>query len=294
VSIVKRVRANPAFRRAAVPLYREFARGVVMLPPPRVFANSMPKAGTHLLMATLSAFPRMMFSGVHHALTDFSEGFDGLPPEDHEVDWARVGATLDRLRNGQYMTGHFPHSRRLEDLLQSAGYRSIVILRDPRDTVVSQSFYLTSRRRHPQYRRYSERLTSMDERLITSIQGVPADSVGPAVPSVGRRVARYAAWLDAPETLVVRYETLVGSAGGGSDDAQCSELERIAAHIHRPLSSAELRRLAARIRSPRSATFRKGEIGDWRNHFGEHHREAFKRQAGELLVRLGYEVDLNW
>lgn len=40
--------------------------------------------------------------------------------------------------------------------------------------------------------------------------------------------------------------------------------------------------------------YRKGVAGDWKNHFTEGDREIFKQEAGELLVRLGYEQDLDW
>ena len=39
---------------------------------------------------------------------------------------------------------------------------------------------------------------------------------------------------------------------------------------------------------------RKGIAGDWKNHFSEKHKTIFKRNAGELLIRLGYETDLDW
>ena len=59
-------------RRAVVPAYRAVARANVFLPGPRVFANSFPKGGTHLLSALLGELPRMMFSGVHRAGGDYS------------------------------------------------------------------------------------------------------------------------------------------------------------------------------------------------------------------------------
>lgn len=39
---------------------------------------------------------------------------------------------------------------------------------------------------------------------------------------------------------------------------------------------------------------RKGIAGDWRNHFREVHVQAFKEVAGDALIRLGYERDLDW
>ncbi len=44
-----------------------------------------------------------------------------------------------------------------------------------------------------------------------------------------------------------------------------------------------------------SASFlRKGVHGDWEGVLSERDREIFKKHAGELLIKLGYEKDLNW
>jgi hypothetical protein len=40
--------------------------------------------------------------------------------------------------------------------------------------------------------------------------------------------------------------------------------------------------------------YRKGIAGDWKNVFTERDREIFKEEAGELLVKLGYEKDAGW
>lgn len=40
--------------------------------------------------------------------------------------------------------------------------------------------------------------------------------------------------------------------------------------------------------------YRKGVAGDWRNHFTPKLEHAFKDRYGELLIRLGYESDLDW
>jgi hypothetical protein len=39
---------------------------------------------------------------------------------------------------------------------------------------------------------------------------------------------------------------------------------------------------------------RKGISGDWKNYFNEEAKEVFKNYAGDLLIKLGYEEDLNW
>jgi hypothetical protein len=43
-----------------------------------------------------------------------------------------------------------------------------------------------------------------------------------------------------------------------------------------------------------SSFYRKGVAGDWKNHFTQEDRRIFKEEAGELLIRLGYENDGGW
>ena len=44
----------------------------------------------------------------------------------------------------------------------------------------------------------------------------------------------------------------------------------------------------------RASHYRKGQPGDWVNHFTPKVRQLFKDRYGELLVRLGYESDTSW
>ena len=104
----------------------------------------------------------------------------------------------------------------------------------------------------------------------------------------------YIPWLDDPSTLVVRFEDLVGPRGGGVSGKQLDEIRRIADFVERPLSGEHAQRLAQKMYSRGSLTYRKGIVGDWRNHFTEDHRRVFKQVAGDLLIRLGYEKDTDW
>lgn len=194
-------------RRAVVPAYRAVARANVFLPGPRVFANSFPKGGTHLLSALLGELPRMMFSGVHRAAGDFTAG---APRADAaNTDWERLRRTLAGVNRGQFMTAHFPHVDGLTEELDALGYRALLILRDPRDVVVSAQHYVAKMTSHDLHRRFTECYRTEGERITATIAGFPADEYGRGQDPIGERLARYVPWLSIPGVLVVRFEDLV-------------------------------------------------------------------------------------
>ncbi len=43
-----------------------------------------------------------------------------------------------------------------------------------------------------------------------------------------------------------------------------------------------------------SSNFRSGKIGNWKNEFDENNKKKFKELAGESLIKLNYEKDMNW
>ncbi|HEV2076023.1 MAG TPA: hypothetical protein VGR10_07265, partial [Thermoleophilaceae bacterium] len=289
--------------------------------PPRVFVTSLPKAGTHLATAALDELPHMRYSGWHVTPQDFGQP-DSSPPTSAErpdppvtrdarsapigadapsvrrsssaVDWDTLAATLSAVPQGRFVRAHFPWSERLVELLRSLGYRTVFVYRDPRDIAVSHAFYVTRLRRNVLHRRYAHGFASDSERILASIVGSPADSTGPAVPHIGAPLEAYLPWRTTPGVLASRFEDLVGAEGGGSSEAQLGALQDIARHVERPLGPGEARRLAARVWSPRSMTFRRGVVGDWRNHFERQHREAFRGRGARLLVAYGYERDEGW
>ena len=279
-------------RRAVVPAYRAVARANVFLPGPRVFANSFPKGGTHLLSALLGELPRMMFSGVHRAGGDYSR--DELRPDGANLDWAGLRRTLESVNRGQYATGHFPHVAGLEELLDDLGYRTLLMIRDPRDIVVSAQYYVTTMAGHELHRRFAERYTDADERIAATITGFPADEYGRGQGSIGERLARFVPWLSTPGVLVVRFEDLIGASGGGSRETQEATVAGVARHVGGALAPERVAAVADRVWSDKSSTFRQGRAGGWRDHLSPEHIRLFKEHAGRELVELGYESDLDW
>ena len=107
---------------------------------------------------------------------------------------------------------------------------------------------------------------------------------GPALLGPNYCEVRYEDLVDRPEREVGRLLEFLGTDASEKTVKRC-------------VSSASFERLTKgrnRGQEDPSSFFRKGVAGDWKNVFTEEDRQVFKRQAGELLIRLGYEEDDGW
>jgi len=67
--------------------------------------------------------------------------------------------------------------------------------------------------------------------------------------------------------------------------------------VERCVSSATFEKLSKgreRGQEDPASFYRKGVAGDWKDLFNERDRQVYKEEAGELLIRLGYERDGGW
>lgn len=103
----------------------------------------------------------------------------------------------------------------------------------------------------------------------------------------------FLSYFDKSSIYISCFEKLVGPEGGGSRETQIEEILNIAAFIEVPLTRAEAEEIGKSLFGG-TKTFRKGQIGGWKNHFSEEHKNLFKRHFGDLLVQLGYEKNHDW
>jgi hypothetical protein len=96
----------------------------------------------------------------------------------------------------------------------------------------------------------------------------------------------------------VRYEDLladpVGEARCLLEFLEADAREEVARECVEAASFEQLSGGRSKGEEDSSSFYRKGVAGDWKNHFTEEDRRVFKEEAGELLIRLGYEEDLSW
>jgi hypothetical protein len=107
---------------------------------------------------------------------------------------------------------------------------------------------------------------------------------GPALLGSDYTEVRYEDLLVRPNEEVKR---LLGFLGVHTD-------ERLVEHCVSSASFERLSRGRQRGQEDPSSFYRKGVAGDWKYLFDEHDKQIYKEEAGELLIKLGYEKNDGW
>lgn len=259
---------------------------------PLILCNSYPKSGTHLLYQILYSIPgAIKWNNIVSV-----QALCGIMNTINHIRW-KIGSAPD----GAIVRSHLMCTDEIKSILADESCKQFFIYRDLRDVAVSLVHWVLKEPRIFLHDIYKQ-LPSFDERLMSSIQGVPIGSPfgsNFSQPSIGQDFSRWNGWIDDPDTLAIRFEDLVGERGGGDEDKRLHTISRILEHLEVNLSQSEIEsRFSSMSMDPsESPTFikgDKGQIGNWKNYFNESHKEEFKKTAGGLLVMLGYETDLNW
>lgn len=252
---------------------------------PAVLGNAMPKSGSHLIIQVLQGLTQIgPFVNPGFPPVNRSENNRKLPRE-------QILANLRRMRPGDIGYGYISAQEPYLSALAAPGRATVFVYRDPRDMIVSHVFYATEMHPgHGMHRYYTETLKTMEERINAAIQGV--EEPGAELNSVRQKYEDYMGWLDQPDVLCLRFESLILDR----EAALGCLLDYLARRGFTPQVSRQqaIEALKAAIAPKKSGTFRKGKPGNWREHFTPANKARFKELTGDLLVRLGYEQNQDW
>lgn len=257
----------------------------VLLSTPRLFGNAQTKAGSHLLHQVLLGFPYIgPFVDMGMPPVNRDERNRKLPPE-------ALMRRLRMLQPGDITYGYLPSQPLFLNWLSGPGWATVFIYRDPRDLVVSHAFYITEMQPQHEWHAYFRGLPDMTTRLRLLITGHQAD--GLYLPSIRERCESYLRWITQPGVLAVRFEELRLRPRDTASRILNFVHERGSWPLTVPPDQA-VQVLLRQIQPHRSGTFRRSTPGEWREHFTPELKQLFKEVAGDILIRMGYEVHYDW
>lgn len=265
---------------------------------PRVILISMPKSGTHLIERPLLELGFVKKFFVYYQTADLGNDEDTIPVgivSPRMRSYKEVRDLFSKVKTKEFALGHLPYSDKAYSLLDELNFKKILILRDPRDVVVSQFFWINNPA-HPFYS-YISKIENPEEQLMVCIKGWSSEKIGSSNSlflGIADKIKMILPWISDPHCLVVRFEDLIGPRGSGNVENQKSTLRKICTHLNLSLSDEKIENVAARVFNTSSKTFREGRIAGWKKHFTSLHVDEFKASAGSFLIDLGYEKNFNW
>lgn len=254
-----------------------------------ILVTSVPKAGTHLIKGLLDAVNLRRVNG-----TVEYYGWPAEDPNQHEL--SQVLSWVGQVRRRCYLLGHVAWEKNIETIVTRRRTKVLLMLRDPRDVVVSHVFHCL-RLERSKFHAYYKSIKDPEERLRVTITGFESENPPlPAywLPGIVGRFEMFLRWREYEDVLECRFEELVGERGGGSGAVQKAAVERILTFIDFPADASLTGKVAARLFSTGASTFRKGAVGGWQEHFTPGLKELFKERAQHLLEALGYEETDEW
>ncbi len=287
------------------------------------FLSGCWRSGTHWVARVLNLHPAMSIVGEFHfnhllaalarfTATDGAVGgwYQGHRPFLQDIATESIHTMIRRCvyaatckrRAAMWMGDHSP--RYLEAALPGAP--NVLVVRDGRDVLVSQSFHSLRARRidwfRPSFRsfagKYIAEFQANPEAFKDTTRGFLTEETW-----VRAQVRDWAAQirhdLEARKRMesegtpvhMVRYEALHRDF-----DRQRAALYRFF-NLDPSLAlppSEETKTLPGFRTEALTSDNRKGIVGDWMNYFDERVRAIYLEEAGDVLIELGYEKDLNW
>ncbi len=184
--------------------------------------------------------------------------------------------------------------------------KGVYIVRDGRDALVSQYFFLSrsipdgdnpqmtaaQRRSFPglvNKANVKDNIASFIKKQLTKPNSARA--------GWGQHVRSYFEVVNS-NVVLLRYEDLLSDGPDALAQAmskltaQPADLERAQRSIDRFSFKKQAGRSAGQ--EDRSTFLRKGQAGDWRNHFTAEAAKIFDSQCGDMLIKAGYESDHSW
>lgn len=248
--------------------------------------TSIPKAGTHMLSRVMRLLRfRLPFEIGLMQYYGWPENTEGQNALDDIV------SAIHRIKPRQYLFSHLIPHPAIVNATQQTKTPVLFIYRDPRALIwshINHVFRLQASKYHAYYTQTMKTPEACIPLVIEGAAAHDADFPHFWLPDIRSYYDSFMAWTQYEHVLAIRFEDLVGEQGGGDANSQRHSVERTLQHIEYPYTPAILENIIQNLYSAESATFHKGKIDAWRDHFTDDHIRLFNDVSGNLLHELGY------
>lgn len=205
------------------------------------------------------------------------------------VRTALVRRLLAAVEQGEYVVGHVPYTKSATDLCGGPEWRGILVIRDPRDMAFSALNHIRHHPEHVAFDYLFRRLTTDADRLEAIVEGFDKPVRRRGLVGVVKMYESMLPWTSAHNVTTVKFESLVGVRGGGDSALQGAAVRRLLTHVG-VTATEQLVDYLCDACFGRGQTFRRGQIGSWRERIGDADADRITTRLSDLLRTLGYQA----
>ncbi len=192
------------------------------------------------------------------------------------------------IREGMLYPCVYLTKQRFEQANPPKTHRKFIVIRDLRDTLISQYFSFLHSHEMLDSTMQIQRNVLSEKSISEGLMNIFSRRWMPAVIQ--------ASWIGSDD-LMIRYEDLI------ADEHQY--FRKIVSYcgidieedkLNNIIENNTFEKLSGRKPGTEDVTshFRKGISGDWKNYFDVPVKQLFKERYGDLLIKTGYEKDFSW
>ena len=242
----------------------------------RIIANSLPKAGTHLLVRFLQLagyeYVRKGLTGAlirstqRNPIKRYLTSRKRCTSNDsgcYQIDLDNLGnrikkkyldSFINSIPENSFIPAHLPYSEELDCYLSAQRLKVIYIIRDPRDVLLS---YYNHQHRDPRYPFHDVFRTLPFEQCYQYIlRGMKKGNI--TLASIKSRVENSIGWFTSDNVIGIRFEDLVGEKGGGTRANQINAIQKILSYLEIGSTNSGVERIADHLFYSKARTFFKG------------------------------------
>ncbi|GAB6045607.1 hypothetical protein JCM11957_12050 [Caminibacter profundus] len=274
----------------------------------KIIANSLPKSGTHVLVRILELIGlkanKIHFSGSlirrtssnplknlikYLKVINCNQGVKIDLDIEHCIKTKYFEKLLINFPENTFSQAHMPFDDKIIKYLEKYNIKMIYIIRDPRDVLVSH-FHHHLRDKGYEGHYLMKKLKSDKDRIIASLHGFNQGTQFETAP-LKKRLKNSIPWyfIKSPFVFSLKFEDIIGEKGGGDKEKQLYTLKKLERFLE--IDENYLVNRKDSIFFEKSSTFRKGQIGDWKNYLDEDIYKLIYDEIGEFIEILGYDND---
>ena len=225
----------------------------------KVFVNSIPKAGTHLVKNILIDH-LLYFDSYKHIDDNMINYGDNkiISLDKFKINNTKLLKILKSVKEGQVITAHLPFNKTILNSLIKNKFKIIYIKRDVEDQLISRLFYIKGLKRHFLHNSLMKNFKDDKSRIEALINGFKFNE-NQKIDSVNTILKNFKGWQKSNLVHTVNFEDLAINA---NKSRKIKSIKELIKYLKLDIKEINISKLIKNLKNTKSFTFRKGKKGE--------------------------------